>query len=257
MIILVISEECLIDWHNYGILSGHINVLLIRHQLATCRLLMNNRSFCRYTDKLSVLTGIYNTKYRGGELTDIVSISKLILDVFNPFKGDRNDAQNIAVMITDGAPNFPDFVYVAQSVTVQNTRGVGVFIVCKDGKNGCHEQCAKDMSSAPQTVRHTVINASFQPRLYLYEYNPPVQSNRFKHLWALAVSLRGPQCLCWLTDTVESQTFPTFRGAGVFLACPTPGCTEPFSILPRILLASRLLFHIAVCQTVFFIIIVG
>lgn len=116
------------------------------------RLLMNGHLFFRYSDKNSLLSAVDNVKYLGGELTDYDSMSKVITDMFNPFTaGDVVGVQNIGIIITDGAPNFPDLIYATQSFVVQLIRNVLVFLVCKTP--GCTEHCAQGMASPPKLVR--------------------------------------------------------------------------------------------------------
>src|SRR6218665_2595041 len=109
---------------------------------------------CRYTDKTSLLSAIYNVTYTGGEFTDLVSALQIITAVFNPLKGDRVGVQEIGIVITDGTPKINDEIHETASAAVQAS-GVAVFVVCD--QPGCTEQFGQGMASLPKTVRFTVF----------------------------------------------------------------------------------------------------
>ena len=112
---------------------------------------MTGSAFCRYTDKTSLLSAIDNVKYPGGEYTDLLSALQIITGVFSILQGDRLGVQNILILITDGAPEYPDIAYGVESVVVQLV-GVGMFVVCD--KPDCTAHHAKVIASPPQKVRY-------------------------------------------------------------------------------------------------------
>ena len=114
---------------------------------------MNGCVFCRYTDNTSLLSAIDHVRYPGGEFTTLISILKIITQVFNPLLGDRTGVQNIVLMISDGAPNYPDFIYGLASNVIQ-AHEVGVFVACD--RPGCTERYSKAIASPPKKVRYSL-----------------------------------------------------------------------------------------------------
>lgn len=102
--------------------------------------LRNIHVFYRYTDKASVISAIgNNVPYRGGELTnviDLLTVVDIITGVFSPVIGDRLLDQNVMILVSDGAPNFPSFAYALVSAIYQLTRQVAVFVVCARLRQG-------------------------------------------------------------------------------------------------------------------------
>jgi hypothetical protein len=110
----------------------------------------------KYTDKESLRSAIDKVPYRGGELStpiSLVSIAEIITGVFNPLIGDRLCVQNIKIIISDGAPKFPDLVWFAESLAVQVVRDVIVFAVCI--KPRCTDQVAKAVASYSEKANET------------------------------------------------------------------------------------------------------
>jgi len=107
----------------------------------------------QYTNKTSLLAAIDNVKYPGGEFTDLLSVFKIISNIFLPVVGeDRLGVQNIGILISDGAPENPDQAYAAESTVIQGD-GVGVFVVCL--MDGCTVPFSWGIASPPKKVNET------------------------------------------------------------------------------------------------------
>lgn len=78
---------------------------------------------------------------------------------------DREDVQNIHILISDGGPENPDALYTAESTTIQ-VRGIGKFVVCL--RPGCTLDFAKGIASPAQKVSYTT-DVTFQQRPSLRE----------------------------------------------------------------------------------------
>lgn len=133
------------------------NLIQHSHKVISSQYLMHGLVFCRHTDKPTVLSAIDNVKHPGGELTDYVSVAKIIYDVFNPINSDRISDQNILIVVCDGAPGHLDQEWAVASHAIQ-ADGVAVFFLCVDP---CTEHLSKCVASPPKQVSHT-INVIFQ-----------------------------------------------------------------------------------------------
>lgn len=112
-----------------------------------------------------------------GEFKDITTAKGVIIDVFNPLKGDRSDVTNMAIVITDGMPNYPTWQTGNVSVVLQ-ILGVKMFVVCV--RLGCDESCAKGIATSPKAVSYT-MNVTFQLRR-VFDSSLQVQRQHLKVL---------------------------------------------------------------------------
>jgi hypothetical protein len=108
----------------------------------------------QYKDSATLKSAIDNVPYPGGELSDVASVAKIILDVFLPVIGeDRLGVQNILIIMSDGAPLYPPQAWAVASTAVQIGARAGVFILC--GPPHCIECCARGVSSPPKRANET------------------------------------------------------------------------------------------------------
>src|SRR5688572_1020538 len=93
--------------------------------------LMHGGFFCRYTDKTTLLSAIENVTYPGGEFKKVglLSTIALITEIFNRGDGDREDAMNVVVLITDGIPDFDRITAYLVSTAYQQAR-ILAMLVC-------------------------------------------------------------------------------------------------------------------------------
>ena len=89
-------------------------------------------------DKASLLAAISNEKFLDQATNTPKALSVMIRDVFNPFRGDRSNAINICIVLSDGEPNMennePDHVadmrrWTAGNATEAKRRGVKIYAV--------------------------------------------------------------------------------------------------------------------------------
>lgn len=118
----------------------------------------------QYTDKTSLLSAIYNVKYPGGKLIDLLSLHVILTGIFSGIRsplfnvGDRPSVDNVAILITDGAPEFPPIVYDILSTLLEIVGKIKVFVVCVTHTTitpGCTESCARGIASSPKQANVT------------------------------------------------------------------------------------------------------
>jgi hypothetical protein len=93
-----------------------------------------------------VQSDIDDTAFPGGELNRPGLVGTLVTQIFNPARGDRSNARNKAVLVTNGAPSISLDDAEAASTALQND-GVDVFVICLPG---CSEEFAQRLSSPPK-----------------------------------------------------------------------------------------------------------
>lgn len=77
----------------------------------------------------------------------------LLTEVFDPLFGERIDALNVVVLITDGFPELGSDLSATLSVAFQQAR-LAVFVVCVTP--GCSETLAQGIASVPKKVRYAM-----------------------------------------------------------------------------------------------------
>lgn len=99
-----------------------------------------------------MLSAIDNVKYPGGEYTTYGSTVILVTEIFNIKDGDRLDALNVLMMVTDGLQSVNVILEELASAFYQEaTIRPTVFVVCVTP--GCTESLAHSLASPPKQVR--------------------------------------------------------------------------------------------------------
>ncbi|WAR25836.1 CO6A4-like protein [Mya arenaria] len=80
-----------------------------------------------YTTKAQMLNHIQTLDVRQGGTNTGLAIENLNVDVFTPFRGDRSEAPNVAVIVTDGKSN--DNAYTVQQATIAKANGIHMIVV--------------------------------------------------------------------------------------------------------------------------------
>ena len=116
-------------------------------------------TFCRKANKEELDPAIDTVENPGGELKKPGLVKVIVADIFNEEAGDRSDAPDVAVLITDGAP-YINPVDAAAASTALQAKGITVFVVCV--QPGCDEGFAQSLASPPKEVRCCLsMRASF------------------------------------------------------------------------------------------------
>ena len=104
-----------------------------------------------YYNKAALKNAVLNIPFDGG-LTGIAGAFRLALSEFDEAYGDRPDAQNIAILITDGSSNielqrtFPD---------AQSAKNNGIEVLCIGVTNNISLPTLQQISSLPQQLGKT------------------------------------------------------------------------------------------------------
>ena len=110
----------------------------------------------QYSDKNSLKAAISRTKYLGGN-TNTAGGIRIMNDVeFTPRNGDRSDAQNIAIVITDGKSTRDTDQTIPQAIRARNRR---IKIYSVGITQGINEEELKKMSSLPQEMDQNYFKA--------------------------------------------------------------------------------------------------
>lgn len=116
----------------------------------------------RYPNETSLLSAIDNVKYPGGEYTTYGSTVILVTEIFNIKDGDRLDALNVLMMVTDGLQSVNVILEELASAFYQEaTIRPTVFVVCVTP--GCTESLAHSLASPPKQASETyfLVNGYF------------------------------------------------------------------------------------------------
>ena len=111
-------------------------------------------------DKTTLKSAIGSVNFPGGEFNDLPSTAIIVNYIFNATTGDRLDAPNIQLLVTDGVPGIPTDLAIQASAMTQGA-GIRVFVVCIT--TGCTEEWANALASQPIKVRYE-RNISLQLR---------------------------------------------------------------------------------------------
>ncbi len=88
----------------------------------------------RYSRKSDILTAIDRIPYLDQSTNTPAAIRYMRTTMFSPQNGDRPNAPNIAIIITDGVPRIPTDLYEAQRLTLQEanlarSQGINMFTI--------------------------------------------------------------------------------------------------------------------------------
>lgn len=99
-----------------------------------------------FTTKAEVRDAIQNLRYIGGTTNTAEALQKMDLEQFVTLRGDRNDAQNIAIVLTDGVAT--DSAASVQAASDARDNGVTIYAI--GVSSGVDEQELSLISSPPQ-----------------------------------------------------------------------------------------------------------
>jgi len=106
---------------------------------------------------LQLWADIDDTEFPGGILDTPGLVATIISQIFNQAAGDRSNAGNKAILVTNGAPYISLNDAEAASTALQN-KGVDVYVVCIHP--GCSEEFAQRLSSPPKEEGKTYFLAT-------------------------------------------------------------------------------------------------
>ena len=110
----------------------------------------------QYSDKNLLKAAISRTEYLGGN-TNTAGGIRIMNDVeFSPRNGDRPDAQNIAIVITDGVSTRDEDQTIPEAIRARD-RGIQIYSV--GITQGINEEELKRMSSSPQEMDRNYFKA--------------------------------------------------------------------------------------------------
>jgi hypothetical protein len=106
------------------------------------------------TNETTLLSAIDKVAYTGGRFTliNLPSALSLLTKVFNPSYGDRSDAPNLIISITDGVPDIPALLGSILSTAYQ-LLGIAAFEVCV--RPGCSEDFIRGIAAFPHKAGQT------------------------------------------------------------------------------------------------------
>ena len=100
-----------------------------------------------YDDKNQLQSAILNTPYVGSYTNTSGGIRTATYEQFISSRGDRGNANNIAIIITDGVPNRDESFTIPDA---EYLRSLGTMVYVVGITNAIDESMLQDMSSMPQ-----------------------------------------------------------------------------------------------------------
>lgn len=137
----------------YTLTNGNLRVGLVRYsEKAFSDFYLNE-----ITDLTQLKNRILSTSYIGSYTNTSGGLREMNYNQFVSSRGDRSNAQNVAIVITDGESNVDDQRTVPDA---QEARNRGIMIYTMGVTNAINENEIRQISSSPQQVNVTYFTAT-------------------------------------------------------------------------------------------------